>query len=253
MNIRLTIQYDGSKYDGWQKNKNAKQTIQEKIDETMTKYLGEPVKVVGAGRTDKGVHAKAMVANVHINKKVDVDVFQKDMNHYLPSDIYILDAAIVDERFHARYQAISKVYVYRWVKTYEEKKNVFEKAFVSELTEKVEVGAIQKAADLFVGKHDFKGFSSDKTKKSTVRELFDVRIHETEDEIIMAFEGSGFLYHMVRIMVGTLVEVGQGKRKPASITKVLENGVRSEAGFLAPAKGLILDAVKYDSQEVEKK
>lgn len=245
MNIRLDIEYDGSKYDGWQKNKNAKTTIQDKLDETLSKYLDQNIKVIGAGRTDKGVHAKGMVANFHVTTEIDPRVLKKDMNHYLPADIYVKDAVQVDDRFHARFGASSKIYTYRLGKTYEGAKHVFERPYTTEQEAPLNVKLMKKACQSFIGKHDFKGFSSDKTKKSTIREIFGIEIVESESEIDFIFEGNGFLYHMIRIMVGTLIEIGEGRRNISSIEKVFKSGIRANAGFLAPAKGLVLTEVKY--------
>ncbi len=246
MNIKLTIEYDGSKYDGWQKNKNAKSTLQERIEETLSKNLKEDIKIIGAGRTDKGVHSKGMIANFHFSGLLNTDTLRKDLNHYLPADIYIREAVEVDERFHARFGAKSKTYVYRLGKSYEGEKQVFERAYIAEQTEPLDLGLMKKASQRFIGKHDFKGFSSDKTKKTTVREIFDIEIIENNLEFQFIYKGSGFLYHMIRIMTGTLIEIGEGRRDMKTINQVLESGVRADAGFLAPAKGLILEEVIYD-------
>jgi len=244
-NYKLTLVYDGTRYSGWQTNKNAPDTIQGKLNETLSKYFGEATDLIGAGRTDKGVHARAMTANFHLSKEIDQKSSLKELNHYLPADIAIKDIEQVDERFHSRFHSKSKEYRYICKKGYNGIKPIFDRDFCLVLEEPLNIGKMIKASRFMTGEHDFRGFSSDRTKKSTVRCIDSIQIEDNEDSVIFIFTGNGFLYHMVRILVGTLIEIGSGKRKEESITKILSSKKREEAGYLVPAKGLILHQVNY--------
>ncbi len=239
------MEYDGKNYSGWQKNKNADKTIQGKLETLLRTLTGEDVQVIGSGRTDKGVHAREQIANVHLRKEWDEKTLLEQINHYLPADINISRVEKVDERFHSRHSASSKVYCYTLYKAYEGTKPIFDRDYVTCLEEPIDVNKVKRGIEAFKGKHDFKGFSSDKTKKSTVRELIDIQIEESEKYIKFYIEGTGFLYNMVRIIMGTLIEIGQGKRQVDSIVHVLDTGNRAEAGYTAPAQGLSLYKVNY--------
>ncbi len=244
-NYKLNIAYDGTKYSGWQRNKNAPDTIQNKLDTIFTKYFNEKIEIIGAGRTDKGVHAKNMVANFHCSHLIDVSSSKLELNHYLPNDIVLTNIEKAEDRFHSRFNAKSKIYSFTCIKGYEGIKPLFNRNYVVVLDDKVNVDIMKKAANEFIGEYDFKGFSSDRTKKSTVRKVEHIEIIEDETKIVFKLEGNGFLYHMVRIIVGTLIEIGSGAREIKSIKSVIKNGVRSEAGYLVPAQGLALEEVKY--------
>jgi len=246
MNYKITLAYDGTKYSGWQRNKNAEDTIQHKLDVAFSKYFGETVQVIGAGRTDKGVHAKAMVANFHLKQVIDVNRSRMEMNHYLPEDIGIVNIEEVDERFHSRYAAVSKTYAYTFIKAYEGIKPIFNRHYAVKLEKKPNIDAMKYAAGQLIGSHDFKGYSPDKTKKSTVREITAISFDESDERTDISFKRNGCLYHLVTILAGTLLEIGYGERKVNSIEKVFESGIRSEAGYLAQAKGLALEAVRYE-------
>ena len=246
MNIRMIVAFEGSKYSGWQRNKNASKTIQHKLDEILSKYFEEEIQVIGAGRTDKGVHAKGMVANFHLQTKIkNLQKCKKELNDYLPEDIGILFMEEVADQFHSRLNAVKKTYSYTFYKAYKGVKPVFDRQYMTALNERINIERIKQSAELFKGTHDFAGFSSDKTKKSTVRTIEDIKIIEDESFIRFYFTGNGFLYHMIRILIGTLVEIGSGQRKMESIEKVFNNKTRADAGFLVEANGLVLEEVFY--------
>lgn len=246
-NIRLLLEYDGSRYDGWQKQGNTDNTIQGKLEQVLSRLEGAPVEVCGAGRTDAGVHAEGQVANVHLTGKDSPKQIMDYVNQYLPDDIRVLEASEVSERFHSRLNAAGKIYVYRVDMS--PKGSVFERRYVYPLGQELDVEAMEQAAALLVGCHDFRSFCTGRySGKSTVRTLESVRLvrgGEKNERLEMYFEGNGFLRNMVRILAGTLIETGLGKRRPESMTELLEAKDRSLAGFTAPAKGLTLVKVLY--------
>lgn len=244
MNYRLDIQYDGSRYGGWQRQKDTDNTIQGKIEDVLTKMMGTPILIQGAGRTDAGVHAKGQVANFHMDCKRSCDEICQYLNFYLPEDIEIAKVSIADERFHSRLNAKEKVYQYRIVSGIH--KNVFERKYQCPLHETLNVEAMKEAAKYLEGTHDFKSFCSNKKmKKSSVRTIYNIEISELPQEIVITYTGNGFLYNMVRILTGTLVEVGRGSRKPEEMEEILTGCDRKNAGFTAPARGLTLLEVRY--------
>ncbi|MGI6096222.1 MAG: tRNA pseudouridine(38-40) synthase TruA [Lachnospiraceae bacterium] len=243
-NYGLWIAYDGTRYDGWQRQGNTENTIQGKLEEVLGRMTGFPVEVQGAGRTDAGVHAKGQRASVHLETEKSPEEIKDYLNHYLPEDIAVLQVEPVPDRFHARLHAEKKLYCYR-IGT---KKEVFERKYRYPFYEKLDVEAMRSAAGLLCGTHDFKSFCANKKmKKSTVRTIYTIQVTELEDELQMEFCGNGFLYHMVRILAGTLIEVGLHKRTPESMCEILEAKNRQAAGETAPARGLTLEWVAYDS------
>ena len=166
------------------------------------------------------------------------------LNHYLPADIAVLDITEVDERFHARYHAMSKTYMYR-IHT-SRIPNVFERKYTYTYTEPLDIRAMREAAGYMIGTHDFMAFCGNKKmKKSTVRTVTAIDILEKENEIQISYTGDGFLQNMIRIMTGTLIEIGNGTKKPSDVPRILESKVRENAGYTVPAEGLILKSVKY--------
>lgn len=243
-NYKLTISYDGTRYNGWQRQGNTKDTIQGKLNEIIGKYLGEEVDLAGSGRTDKGVHAKGQVASFKCAKFLDIEKFVADVNGYLPQDIRILDPKPVDERFHARLSAVSKTYEY--VIDNGPVADVFARKYSWRVEDALDVEKMRQAAELLVGTHDFKSFCGNKhLKKSSVRTITDIIIERNQGKIILQFTGDGFLQNMVRIMTGTLVEVGLGKREAASMLGILESKNRELAGMMVPPEGLFLKVVEY--------
>ncbi|MBQ5672384.1 MAG: tRNA pseudouridine(38-40) synthase TruA [Oscillospiraceae bacterium] len=242
---RLTLSYDGSRYNGWQKQGNTKNTIQEKLETLLSRLTGEEVEVNGSGRTDAGVHAMGQVASFRTAAEQDCEALLRDMRRYLPEDIGAVALEPAEPRFHARLNATGKTYVYRvWT---EECPNVFERKFLYTVTEPLDLAAMRAAAEYLTGTHDFMSFCANKRmKKSTVRTITALRIDKIGGELRFTVSGDGFLYNMVRILVGTLLEVGMGKRSPDSIPALLDAKDRSQAGYLVPPHGLRLEAVYYN-------
>lgn len=244
MNYRMDIQYDGTRYGGWQKQKDTDNTIQGKIEEVLGRMCGTPVSIQGAGRTDAGVHARGQVANVFLDTDKTCEEICRYLNQYLPEDIEITRVTKAEERFHSRLSAKEKVYQYRVVTGVH--KNVFERKYQCPLHEDLDVKAMKQAAGYLEGTHDFKSFCSNKKmKKSSVRTIFCIEIEDLGQEVKLTFTGNGFLYNMIRILAGTLIEVGRGERKPEEMPGILEGCDRSLAGFTAPARGLTLLEVRY--------
>lgn len=246
-NIALLLEYDGSRYDGWQRQGNTDNTIQGKLEKILEKMTGVCQEVHGSGRTDAGVHAAGQVANIHLDTDMDEKDVQNYLNRYLPEDIRVLQAKAVPERFHSRLWAKEKTYTYYI--DMDEKSSVFRRKYVYALGKRLDVNAMKQAAGCLVGTHDFAGFSSNKNKKkSTVRTIKDIRFQVSGSSLTVTMTGDGFLYNMARILAGTLIETGLGKRTPDSVKEVLESGDRQAAGFMAPAKGLFLESVTYEPE-----
>lgn len=244
-NFKIILQYEGTRYQGWQRQDSTGNTIQGKLEALLGKMTGAGfVQVNGSGRTDAGVHALGQVASFQI----EIDIMPQEimcyMNRYLPDDIKVIDICEMPERFHSRLNAKKKTYVYRiWNASIP---CVFERRYVYEMEEKLDIQAMERAAALLIGKHDFKAFTSTKkSKKSTVRTIESITIERKGNEVVLTYKGDGFLYHMVRILTGTLIEVGLHERDVLSIQTLLEKGTREMSGTLVPAKGLCLVSVEY--------
>lgn len=244
MNYKAMVSYDGTRYEGWQKHEG-KETIQGKLETVIGKLVGEDVAVMGAGRTDAGVHAKGQVFNFHVPALYDVAALEKEINDSLPDDISINGLKRTEERFHSRFHAKVKTYVYALRVGSE--KDVFRRRFVWQYGKPLDRKAMEKALPYLIGVHDFTAFTSQKKmKKSAVREIFSIRITEEKGVMEITFKGDGFLQHMIRILVGTLVEIGEGKRNAEALPAVLESKNRSLAGFTAPPQGLTLLHISYE-------
>lgn len=244
-NYKMTVQYDGSRYKGWQVQKATDMTIQGKLQAILEQMAGHPVEVIGSGRTDAGVHAMGQVANVHLREGFTEGEILEYLNQYLPMDIAVTVVEEVDERFHARFHATGKTYVYR-IHT-STIPNVFERKYMYTYTGNLDVARMRKAAQRLVGIHDFAAFCSNKKmKKSTVREIFSIEIEEKEQEVVISYTGEGFLQNMVRIMTGTLIEIGNGSKEPEDIEAIFESKNRERAGFTVPPEGLMLKEVTYE-------
>ena len=241
-NYKLTIAYDGTRFFGWERQPG-RDTIQGKLETALSRILGEPIEISGSGRTDAGVHAKGQVASFHCESPMPPAEILANLRRYLPEDIGIYSCREVSPRFHARLNAREKTYVYRIWNS--EAPCVFERRFVTVMPEPLDVEAMNRAGALLVGRHDFSAFCGNpKMKKSTVRELYALTVTRQGEEIVLRFTGNGFLYNMVRILTGTLVEVGRQQRSPESVTELF-GAKRAQAGFLAPAQGLCLEEVVY--------
>ena len=242
-NLRLDLCYDGTRYRGWQRLSGREDTIQGRLEACLTRILGEPIEVSGSGRTDAGVHARGQVANFHCESAMPSGEILENLRRYLPEDIGIYSCKDVSPRFHARLNAKEKTYCYRIWNS--EMPCVFVRRYVTVLPEALDLGAMERAAALLTGEHDFSAFCGNaKMKKSTVRFLRSVTITREGEELVLRFTGNGFLQSMVRILTGTLIEVGRGQRRAESIPDLF-GGKRAEAGFLAPAQGLCLEEVIY--------
>lgn len=242
-NLRLDLCYDGTRYRGWQRLPGREDTIQGKLETALSRILAQPIEVSGSGRTDAGVHALGQVANFHCDSGLSAEEILRQLRRYLPEDIGIYSCVDVPPRFHARLNARSKTYRYRIWNS--EQPCVFERRYVAVMPERLDLEAMRQAAARLIGEHDFSAFCGNaKMKKSTLRRLDAIDIQHQGEEIRLTFTGNGFLYNMVRILVGTLVEVGRGQRSPESM-EALFGGKREQAGFLAPAQGLCLMEVMY--------
>ena len=242
-NLRLDICYDGTRYRGWQRLSGESNTIQGKIETALSRILGEPIEISGSGRTDAGVHARGQVANFHCESSMPAAEILAQLRKYLPEDIGILSCKDCSDRFHARLNAKEKTYQYRIWNS--DVPCVFERRFVTVLPEKLDLQAMQDATWHFLGEHDFSAFCGNpKFKKSTVRYIRSLEIDRVGEEIRITVTGNGFLHNMVRIIVGTLIEVGRGERSAENIPELF-GGKRAEAGFLVPPQGLCLMEVYY--------
>lgn len=242
-NLRLDLCYDGTRYRGWQRLPGEKQTIQGRLEQTLSRILGEPVELSGSGRTDAGVHALRQVASFHCESDMPTEEILERLRRYLPEDIGIYSCKEASPRFHARLNVKGKTYCYRvWNSS---APCVFQRRYVAVFPEALDVEAMDRAGQKMVGAHDFAAFCSRaKMKKSTLREIYRLSVAREEHEIRICVTADGFLYHMMRIIAGTLIEVGRGERSPDSIP-ALFSAQRGEAGFLAPPQGLCLMEVEY--------
>lgn len=242
-NLRLDICYDGSRYRGWQRLSGSDNTIQAKLETVLSHILDEPIEVHGSGRTDAGTHALGQVANFHCNSSMPAQEILVHLRRYLPEDIGIYSCKDVSPRFHARLNAKTKTYRYRiWNSL---APCVFERKFVAPVYEPLNIELMKEAAGAFLGQHDFSAFCAKKNaKKSTIRYIQSLQIQRQKEEVVITVTGNGFLHHMVRIMVGTLVEVGRGERS-ANTIETLFGDERAKAGVLMPACGLCLMEVSY--------
>lgn len=243
-NIRLLLQYEGTRYQGWQRQTSSDNTIQGKMETLLSKMCQEPIEISASGRTDAGVHAMGQVANFHTNSEMSTEEMLAYCNRYLPEDIAVVEVSEAAPRFHSRLNACGKCYCYRVINS--DIPNVFWRRFAQEVPEKLDEDAMRRAAELLLGEHDFKSFTSAKKgKKSTVRRIDEISIVREGNLLSFTFVGNGFLHHMIRILMGTLLEVGMGKRTPESMNDILEACNREKAGPLVPAKGLTLMKVYY--------
>ena len=241
-NLKLTIQYDGMKYCGWQKQPNSP-GIQGTIEYAIYEITKEKVNITGSGRTDAGVHALGQVANFKTNSSIPVDRIPDALNAKLPKDISIVDCQEVSQEFHSRYSATGKIYRYLiYNKPY---RSPLHKDTSYHVRYNLDVNKMRSEAKSLLGTHDFRGFmSSGSSVKDTVRTIRNITIEENEDLIVLEVEGNGFLYNMVRIIVGTLVDIGRG-RIDKSMEEIIASQDRGEAGHTAPAHGLFLKKVHY--------
>ncbi|HPU63332.1 MAG TPA: tRNA pseudouridine(38-40) synthase TruA [Mobilitalea sp.] len=243
-NYRLTIQYDGGRYKGWQKLGNDENTIQGKMEKVISQLVGEDTEITGCSRTDAGVHALYQVANFKTEKYFTEKEIMDYFIRYLPKDICVINVEIVHDRFHARYNAKSKTYLYKiWNREYP---NPFMRKYSMHVEQKLNLEEMRKAGSFFLGEHNFTAYSNAKSKKkSMVRKIYSVDINEEDGFVNIRICGDGFLYNMVRKMVGTLIEVGLGLKKAEDIPAIIESKSRKETGLMAEACGLYLEKIEY--------
>lgn len=250
--IRFQVMYDGTSYSGWQRvtnTKSSKPSIQSVIEENLTQLLSEEIMITASGRTDAGVHAISQVVNFKTKNAIELRRLTSDMNQRLPEDISIYNVAEVSKEFHSRYDAKKKTYVY-YIDV-RERESVFNRKYSYPLGKMLDINMMKEAASYLIGTHDFKAFCTDrKDGKSTVRTIYDIKIEQMNDrygasEVIIEITGNGFLYNMVRIIVGSLVEVGLLQRTSESIHDALVQKNRMKAGMTLGSQGLFLKNVEY--------
>lgn len=242
-NIKLTIEYDGTRYYGWQRQPIGN-TIQQELEKAISKVIKKYVEVIGSSRTDSGVHAKGYVANFKTNVKMPAEKFRDAVNCKLPRDIVIIKSEEVDLDFHARYSSKGKTYCYTILNR--EYPCAIDKDYVYYYRWKLNVEEMKKACKYFLGTHDFKAFQTPGgSVKTSIRTISDLHIETNVDKIKIYISADGFLYNMVRIIVGTLILVGSNKIKEDFVKNIIESGVRQNAGKCAPANGLCLEKVFY--------
>lgn len=243
-NYKMIISYDGTHYRGWQRLKNDEKSIQYKMERVLSELYKSEIKVIGSGRTDAGVHALCQTANFHADNTFTTAEIYKYVNHYLPEDIAVSNVDLVDEQFHSRFNVSERHYQYKiWNGIHS---NVFERKNSYWVKEPLNTSAMKAAAKLFIGTHDFLGFSSKSKKKNTTKEIYNITITNDGPMIIIDLYGEGFLYNMVRIMVGTLIEIGLSKKDIGVIQRVFTSGLREDAGYTVPGKGLCLVDITYN-------
>lgn len=253
-NYKLILEYDGTKYNGWQRQGNTDNTIQGKLESTLSRYFNQPVEIHGSGRTDAGVHASGQVADFKIDTKlVSSDVtfneakLMDTLNDFFPEDIRITSLAEVDIRFHARLNAKQKTY--RYTICLSNKEPVFNRKYCMLMSKQLDIEVMKSASKLFLGTHDLLGFSDSRTKKSTVRTIesitFSMQTINNDNYVIIDYTGDGFLYHTIRLITGTLISIGLKESDISIINEILTTKNRKQVPFMAPAKGLSLIEVIY--------
>lgn len=247
-NYKLIIQYDGGRYKGWQRLGNEDNTIQGKLEKVLSTMVGTETELIGCSRTDARVHAIAQVANFKAEIIMSAKEVKNYLNQYLPQDISVIEVKMVPEKYHARYHALHKTYLYKvWNM---EHPNPFLRKYSWHIPTSLNIEGMKTASQYFLGQHDFTTFSNAKSKKkSMVRVIRDITIKKEEGLIMIRVTGDGFLYNMVRKIVGVLVQVGLGEIKSDEIPLMIQSKERSQLGILAEASGLYLEKVVYDEEE----
>lgn len=242
-NIKLVIEYHGKAFNGWQKQPN-KLNIQGEIEEAIGSITGEKIELIGSGRTDAGVHSLGQVANFKTDSSIPIEKFAIAINSRLKKSIVIKSAEEVPERFHSRYSVHSKKY--RYIINNSPMGTAIYRELEYQFPIKLDVKKMKKAAKFFEGEHDFSAFKASGTSsKNSVRKIFKAEVIEKDDRVYIELTGNGFLYNMVRIISGTLVDVGMHKIEPEEILEIIESKDRKKAGKTLPAVGLYLVEVNY--------
>lgn len=243
-NFMLTLSYDGSRYHGWQRQGNTENTIQQRLESALSRVLSQPVEISGSGRTDAGAHAKMQVASFKADTALTADEILAGLRALMPEDIAAHSLTDAPPRFHARLSCTGKTYVYRVQNS--PVPNVFERKYMYRIDEELDLEKMRSAAKLLLGEHDFSAFCSNKhMKKSAVRRVDEIRIDALGSELRFTVSGNGFLYNMVRIIVGSLLEVGAQRMTQEALAAALKSKKRENAGPTAPACGLCLYEVRY--------
>ena len=242
-NIKLTIEYDGKNYSGWQRQNNA-MTIQQKVEEVISEITREDIEIIGCSRTDSGVHATGFVGNFITESKIPPEKFKLAINQKLPIDIVILKSEEVPLDFHSRYHSKGKTYVYTILNRKEAP--AINRDYVYHFNKDLDIHPMVEASKYFIGTHEFDSFrNTGSSVQSTERTIYSLNVDKDEQYIKIRVTGDGFLYNMVRIMVGTLLEVGIGKISPEAIKDILLAKDRNRAGRSVPPQGLCLEQVYY--------
>ncbi len=244
-NYLLSIEYDGTRYSGWQRQGNTDNTIESKISNCLKLMCGgeQEIEIHGSGRTDAGVHARAQMANVRMDTDLKPEAIKGYLNNYLPEDIKINHISLAEDRFHARLSAVKKTYSYTI--DMGDKANVFLRKFAWNTGYNLDISKMKEASKLLVGKKDFRSLSDMKSNKSSVRTIYTINISQKSDIITIEYTGDGFLYHMVRKITAMLVEVGADRIQPCQVIDILDKKDNKAFKLLAPAKGLCLEEVFY--------
>lgn len=245
-NYKLTLTYDGTRYKGYQRlqGKDNQLTIQGKIEDILSKMTGEEIQLIGCGRTDAGVHAFQYIANAHMSTDLSPSEIKNYINEYLPEDIYLKNIELVDDRFHARYNIKEKTYLY--IINNNQEPNIFTRKYQYHLPEKLNIEKMIEASKYLIGTHDFSAYTNQKkTKKSTERTITDIKITENQGVIKIYITADGFLWNMVRLIVGALIDVGLEKENTHFTKKVLESKNRSLLSRTANPKALYMYNTKY--------
>lgn len=248
-NYKMIIEYDGTRYNGWQKQTNTDNTIQGKLENIISKYFDQEIEIHGSGRTDAGVHARGQVANFKVTHSdtICVSDILRDLNSFLPEDIRIISLVEADPRFHARLNAKTKTY--RYCIEISDKRDVFNRKYAMLLKRQPDVFLMRSASEKFLGEHNMAGFSDSKTKKSTIRRIdnitFSSEFFAGGERLFIDYTGNGFLYHTVRLITGTLLSIGLGESSPDIIDSIFSTNNRKQVPFMAPAEGLYLMEVCY--------
>ncbi len=247
--FKLTLEYDGSRYSGWQIQREERSVMGEVVGAARKVFQTERLDVYGAGRTDTGVHALAQVAHLEVDTKLTPSVVRMKLNDELPHDVNILHVEKANPRFHARFDAVARSYVY----VISRRRHAFGKRYMWWIKDELDVKAMQEACPLFIGKKDFQSFSNeDPNEKSTLVVLQHLQIHEEGDLLVIHVIGSHFLWKMVRRIVGVLVEVGRGNLSKEDVRSFLAQPTNAPAQYTAPPSGLFLERVYYEKEPISK-
>jgi len=242
MNYKVIFAYDGSKYYGYANQKNEEHTIQAVVEQAISTILNKKTKISASGRTDRGVHALNQVANFHCNHKLDEEKFLRSLNKLVPNDIYFKKIKKVDENFNARFNAVSKEYVY--IINYKEY-DLFRRAY-EVLNIKIDYNLLLSSSSIFVGTHNFQNFTSKPTdNKGFIRSIYSITFKKKNGRIFIDFIGDGFMTYMIRKIVGTLLEINKGSIKEQDLLSLLNSSKREIVTYTAPPQGLYLKKVNY--------